>query len=100
MKTSHLISRNHVLSLARTISAVTLLSAAAAMAFVAVKTSTSNSHAKTSASHLNMLRRDLLETSLGVTRSGEPEAGTKISEAIKKIHNGRAQQLYDDRAYP
>src|SRR5438874_933523 len=97
MKT-HRVSR--LPSLLRIFTAGALVSAAAAMAFVAVKTSTSASHGKTSVNHLNMLRRDLLETSLGVTRSGEPEAGTKISEAIKKIHNGRAQQLYDDRAYP
>src|SRR5437773_3134322 len=97
MKT-HRVSRLPLLL--RIFTAGALVSAAAAMAFVAVKTSTSASHAKTSVNHLNMLRRDLLETSLGVTRSGEPEAGTKISEAIKKIHNGRAQQLYDDRAYP
>ena len=54
------------------------------MAFVAAKTSTSTSHAKTSVNHLNMLRRDLLETSLGVTRSGEPEAGTKSRRRSKK----------------
>jgi hypothetical protein len=48
-------------------------------------------------------RHEALETSLGATRSGEPDPSnpsTKISETIKKLHNGRAQQLYDDRAYP
>jgi hypothetical protein len=47
--------------------------------------------------------QEALETSLGVTRSGEPDPSdpnAKISEAIKKIHNGHAQQAYDDRAYP
>ena len=40
-----------------------------------------------------MLRRDLLETSLtGLTKSGEPES--------TRIHNGRAQEAYDNRAYP
>jgi hypothetical protein len=38
-------------------------------------------------------RQERLETSLGATRSGEPEGS-------KKIHNGRAQQVYDDQAYP
>jgi hypothetical protein len=76
------------------------MSAAAAMAFVAVKTSTSTSHAKISMSRFSTLHGEALETSLGATRSGEPEAGTTISGAIKKLHNGRAQQLYDDRAYP
>jgi hypothetical protein len=73
------------------------------MAFVAVKTSTSTSHAKTSMSHFSALHGEAFETSLGATRSGEPDPSnpsTKISEAIKKLHNGRAQQLYDDRAYP
>ncbi len=87
------IRSNRVLSSLRIATAVTLISAAAAMAFVAAKTSTSTSHAKTSASHLKMLRRDLLETSLGgLTKSGEPES--------TRIHNGRAQEAYDNRAYP
>src|SRR5438477_4170190 len=75
-----------------------LFIAAGAIAFVAVKTSTSTSHAtstsqaKISMSHFRALQ-EALETSLGATRSGEPEGS-------KKIHNGRAQQLYDDQAYP
>jgi hypothetical protein len=96
MKTHRL---NRLPSLLRIFTAGALVSAAAAMAFVAVKTSTPTSHAKISMSAFRA-RQEALETSLGATRSGEPEAGTKISEAIKKIHNGRAQQLYDDRAYP
>src|SRR5436190_5050896 len=68
-----------------------LVSAAAAMAFVAVKTS--SSHAKPSVSHFRTLHRDLLETSLGeLSQSGEPES--------TRIHNGRAQEDYDNRAYP
>src|SRR6266478_9204602 len=93
MKAPHLISRNHVLSLARTMSAVTLLSAAAAMAFVAAKPSAS--HPKPSLSDLRVLhRRDAFETSQGLNRSrnGEPESSA--------IHNGRAQEHYDNRAYP
>jgi hypothetical protein len=71
----------------------TLISAAAAMAFVAAKTSTPPSHAKTSVSHLRTLHRDLFETSLGqLSQSGEPES--------MRIHNGRAQEAYDNRAYP
>jgi hypothetical protein len=63
------------------------------MAFVAAKTSTSPSHAKTSVSHLMALRRDLFETSLaGLSRIGEPKS--------TRIHNGRAQEAYDNRAYP
>jgi len=67
-----------------------LFIAAGAIAFLAGKTSTS--HAKISMSHFRALQ-EALETSLGATRSGEPEGS-------KKIHNGRAQQLYDDQAYP
>src|SRR5204862_1177027 len=38
-------------------------------------------------------RRDMLETSHGgLSRSGEPESS--------RIHNGRAQEHYDNRAYP
>jgi hypothetical protein len=96
MKTHRL---NRVPSLVRIFAAGALVSAAAAMAFVAVKTSAPTSHAKISMSAFRA-RQEALETSLGATRSGEPEAGTKISGAIKKLHNGRAQQLYDDRAYP
>src|SRR5713101_7328693 len=70
-----------------------LFIAAVAMAFVAAKTSTSTSHAKTSASHFRTLHRDLFETSLGgLSQSGEPES--------IRIHNGRAQEAYDNRAYP
>src|SRR5436190_4593339 len=83
MKTHRL---NRLPSLLRIAGAVTLMSAAAAMAFVAAKTSTSTSH-------FRMLHRDLLETSLaGLTKSGEPES--------TRIHNGRAQEAYDNRAYP
>jgi len=68
-----------------------LFIAAAAMAFVAAKTSTS--HAKPSVSHFRTLHRDLFETSLGgLSQSGEPES--------IRIHNGRAQEAYDNRAYP
>jgi hypothetical protein len=100
MKTPRSFTRNRVVSQLRIATAVTLLSAAAAMAFVAVKTSTSTNHAKISMNAFRARHQEALETSLGATRSGEPEAGTKISGAIKKLHNGRAQQLYDDRAYP
>src|SRR6059058_197717 len=83
--------------LLRIFAAGALVSAAAAMAFVAAKTSTSASHAKPSLSDLRVLhRRDTLETSHGglggLTRSGEPES--------TRIHNGRAQEHYDNRAYP
>ena len=40
-----------------------------------------------------LLHGDQFETSLGrLSQSGEPES--------KRIHNGRAQEAYDDRAYP
>jgi len=48
-------------------------------------------------------RLEALETSLGATRSGEPDPSAKgadVSKKISKIHNGRAQQRYDDQAYP
>jgi hypothetical protein len=61
------------------------------MAFVAAKTSPS--HAKISTSHLRPRHGDVFETSLGkLSQSGEPEAS--------QIHNGRAQEAYDNRAYP
>jgi hypothetical protein len=100
MKNAHWFTR--LLSQLRIASAVLLISAAAAMAFVAAKTSTSTNHAKISMSAFRA-RQEAFETSLGATRSGEPDSSnpsTKISEAVKKIHNGHAQQLYDDRAYP
>src|SRR5438445_8419549 len=73
---------------ARIATAVTLISAAAAMAFVAAKPSAS--HAKPSTSHFWTLHRDLFETSLGkLSQSGEPET-----------IDGPAQEIYDDQAYP
>src|SRR5436190_20562335 len=91
MKTHHL---NRLPSLLRIAGAVTLMSAAAAMAFVAAKQFAS--HAKPSLSDLRVLhRRDAFETSQGGlnrSRSGEPESS--------RIHNGRAQEHYDNRAYP
>jgi hypothetical protein len=61
------------------------------MAFVAAKTSPS--HAKISTSQLRPRHGDVFETSLGkLSQSGEPEAS--------RIHNGRAQEAYDNRAYP
>jgi hypothetical protein len=92
MKT-HRVSR--LPSLLRIFAAGALVSAAAAMAFVAAKTSTSAGHAKPSLSDLRVLhRRDAFETSQGInrSRSGEPESSA--------IHNGRAQEHYDNRAYP
>jgi hypothetical protein len=89
MKTSHWFTR--LLSQLRIAIAVLLVSAAAAMAFVAVKPSIS--HAKTSTNHFRTLHRNVFETSLGqLSQSGEPEA--------TRIHNGRAQEAYDNRAYP
>src|SRR5437867_4763868 len=90
MKTHRL---NRLPSLLRIAGAVTLMSAATAMAFVAAKQSAS--HAKPSLSDLRVLhRRDAFETSQGLnrSRSGEPESS--------RIHNGRAQEHYDNRAYP
>jgi hypothetical protein len=63
------------------------------MAFVAAKPSTSISHEKTSTGHLRPRHGDAFETSLGqLSQSGEPESS--------RIHNGRAQEAYDNRAYP
>jgi hypothetical protein len=93
MKNAHWFTR--LLSQLRIAMAVLLISAAAAMAFVAVKTSISPSHAKPSLSDLRVLhRRDAFETSqsLNRSRSGELESS--------EIHNGRAQEHYDNRAYP
>src|SRR5438093_5010790 len=92
MKTHRL---NRLPSLLRIFTAGALVSAAAAMAFVAVKTSTSASRAKPSLSGLRVLhRRDAFESQRGLnrSRSGEPESS--------RIHNGRAQEHYDNRAYP
>src|SRR5438874_2689561 len=93
MKTPRWFNRNRLSSHLRIAGAVTLMSAAAAMAFVAAKPSAS--HAKPSLSDLRVLhRRDAFETSQGLnrSRSGEPESTA--------IHNGRAQEHYDNRAYP
>src|SRR5947207_9269560 len=92
MKTPRRFNRNHLFPHLRIAGAVTLMSAAAAMAFVAAKQSAS--HAKPSVSDLRAFhRRDMLETSHGgLSRSGEPESS--------RIHNGRAQEHYDNRAYP
>ena len=61
-----------------------LLIVAGAVAFVAVKTPTSQ--AKTSVSQFRAFRRDPFETSLGrLSRSGDPEAN--------RIHNGRSGGL-------
>src|SRR6266446_8480535 len=91
MKANRWFTRNRLLSHLRIATAGTLISAAAAMAFVAAKTSTTP--AKTSVSQLRALHRDAFETSLGgLSVSGEPES--------TRIHNGRAQEAYDNRAYP
>src|SRR5438067_11585589 len=90
MKTHRL---NRLPSLLRIAGAVTLMSAAAAMAFVAAKQSAT--HAKPSLGELRVLhRRDAFETSQGLNRrrSREPESS--------RMHNGRAQEHYDNRAYP
>jgi hypothetical protein len=90
-------NRTRLTAMARIATVATLVTAAAAMAFVAAKTSTSTSHAKPSVSDLRAFHhRDTLETSPGgrggLTRSGEPEGS--------RIHDGRAQEHYDNRAYP
>src|SRR5947207_1027373 len=88
MKTPRRFNRNHLLRHLRIAGAVTLMSAAAAMAFVAAKTSTSSG--KTSTSHFRTFDRDKLETLLGKGKGGgEPES-----------INGPAQEDYDNRAYP
>jgi hypothetical protein len=110
MKTHRSFTHNRLVSHLRFAGAVTLLSAAAAMAFVAVKPfgpllgdkADNKAQAKLAArfvrseafaSHLRTLHRDVFETSLGkLSQSGEPEAS--------RIHNGRAQEAYDNRAYP
>ncbi|MBV9339832.1 MAG: hypothetical protein JO159_02950, partial [Acidobacteria bacterium] len=63
----------------------------AGSAFIARKTSASQ--AKTRVSHFRTNRRDLFETRLGrLSRSGEPDSVS--------VHDGRAQEAYDNRAYP
>jgi hypothetical protein len=90
----------------RIAAAMTLMSAAAAMAFVAAKTSSpllpeksggkreaSSIRSNAFAKHLRARHGDLFETSLGkLSQSGEPESS--------RIHNGRDQEAYDNRAYP
>jgi hypothetical protein len=95
MKTSRWFNRqNRLPSLLRIFTAGALVSAAAAMAFVAARTPISASHAKPSLSDLRALhQRDRFETSQGaLRRGGESEASP--------VHNGRAQEHYDNRAYP
>ncbi len=96
---------------ARFLFSCAFISAAAAMAFVAVNPSGPSLVGKTKGSnqpklqrsgalptalakHLRELREESFETSLGkLSQSGEPESSNRI-------HNGRAQELYDNRAYP
>src|SRR5437762_586359 len=110
MKSDRWFSRNRLLSHLRIGSAVILISAAAAMAFVAVNPSDPSLIGTTSgsnqpklqrsgalpialANHLRERHGDVFETSLGkLSQSGEPES--------TRIHNGRAQEAYDNRAYP
>jgi hypothetical protein len=110
MKTPRWFNQNRFSSLTRIAGAGILLTAAAAMAFVAANPSrtllSGKSKAKVDtqpeakslgsnafASRLRARHGDLFETSLGkLSRSGEPEA--------TRIHNGRAQEAYDNRAYP
>ncbi len=110
MKAPHWFTSNRLVSHLRIAGVVTLLSAAAAMAFVAVKSSNVSLSGKSDrkgestlaarttlpialANHLRERHGDLFETSLGkLSQSGEPEAS--------RIHNGRAQEAYDNRAYP
>src|SRR6266568_2346178 len=106
MKVNRWFTRNRLLSQLRIATAGTLISAAVAMAFVAAKTSSpllsgksggkgeaSSVRSNAFASHLRTLHRDLFETSLGkLSQSGEPESS--------RINNGRAQEAYDNRAYP
>jgi hypothetical protein len=110
MKTAHSFNRNRLASHLRIASVVTLMSAAAAMAFVAVKPSSVSLSGKSDrkgesklgvrtalpialANHLRERHGELFETSLGkLSQSGEPES--------TRIHNGRAQEAYDNRAYP
>ena len=109
MKSDRWLSRNRILLCLRLATAGTFVCTAAAMAFVAAKPSgplvaksdgkgdakfaAKSVRSNAFASHLRTLHRDLFETSLGkLSVSGEPEAS--------RIHNGRAQEAYDNRAYP
>jgi hypothetical protein len=100
---------NSILSYVRIVSAGSLIVAAGALSFTAVKMSTPSSDkpavnrqfslaGRTAlpialANHLRERHGDAFETSLGkLSQSGEPEAS--------RIHNGRAQEAYDNRAYP
>jgi len=85
--------RPNLPSLLRIFTVGALVSAAAAMAFVAAKTS--NTRQRSVSDRRAFHHRDALETSPGGLnrgQSGEPEAS--------RIHNGRAQEHYDNRAYP
>src|SRR5207245_11311461 len=93
MKTPRSFTGNYFLSQVRIVTAVTLIYAAAAMAFVAAKTSTSTGHAKISMSRFRALHQDPFKTLPGVGRSGELHPS-------KKSHDGRAQQAYEERNYP
>jgi hypothetical protein len=107
MKTSRGFTQaNRIPSFLRFGSGLILISAAAAMAFVAVNPSSQLLSGKAAgkgeansvrfnalASYLRPRHGDVFETSLGkLSQSGEPEASGK--------HNGRAQEAYDNRAYP
>jgi len=90
MKSNRSFSRNRILSCLRIATAGTLISAAAAMAFVAGKTSTGSKEQTSSfKSHL-LAMGDRGETLLG-KNSGSGEASSI---------DGPAQEAYDNRAYP
>jgi hypothetical protein len=110
MKSYRWFNQNRFQANLRIASVITLMSGAAALAFVAVNPSSISLSGKSDRkgesklggrtalpiallNHLRVRHGDLFETSLGkLSWSGEPEAS--------RIHNGRAQEAYDNRAYP
>jgi hypothetical protein len=110
MKIPRWFNRNRFQSNLRIATVIALMSGASALAFVAVNPSSVSLSGKSDRksesklggktalpiallNHLRERHGDAFETSLGkLSQSGEPEASGK--------HNGRAQEAYDNRAYP
>ena len=110
MKIPRWFNQNRLQSNLRIATVIALMSSAAALAFVAVNPSSVSLSGKSDRkgesklggktalpiallNHLRERHGDAFETSLGkLSWSGEPESTRK--------HNGRAQEMYDNRAYP
>src|SRR5437588_9904980 len=99
MKAPHWFTRNHLRSQLRMASALTLISAAAAMAFVAAKPSSPILRGKSGKTHqaINKFRQD--RDQIGGNRRALPGPETD-SEPMAGAEAANAQRAYPARAVP